>query len=749
MKKYKKILSVCSVFLLPLCSCEGSGPNIIKNNCKHTSFSYRSLSKNNHLQICGVCGKEEQTGHSWVDNPNSESLYVCAFCGYLSNKKYEFDDPHLVECEHEYKLRIVDEIKHEEICKKCGVINTPKKHTFTKDLSKESENKNPTCEEAGWEWQICECGQTSKKEIAPLDHSYTVIKSTTATCTEDGENTMECSRCGAESPDKVDQSALGHDWKADTTYTDGIAATCESLGTAREKCTRCDDTRIVETPALGHSFGKVETIESDGLFLETSKCDSEYCNTERIWWKAADVNDNCKNNRRVITHADPDNGVEEVSEPNYVLNSDGSIRFWGRPIHNACVLNDDGKVRSQNSATPVYDPTVNGSFFEYTINIPKKEEDAKIIAYMKPSENLSKNDDVFKNNNNDWTPGLIDSENNKYPNRYIVSVDGNELEFDDSYTNINSGSDWYVFPTDDFDLSAGEHTIKITMAGGYLSSFYNIGIQAKNIQWHGEHNFIKDTTLSKDPTCTEDGRFYGVCSCGLVKDEVIPAQHHLVEASMQGSEDHCDMHYCYCDREGCDYQMVRWNANEVNGNCINSRRIITPADPDNGVEEVSEPNYVEYSNQSVTFFGRPIHNAVELRSIYLTGSPNGPSVYDPNVVGSFLEYNIRLKEKLEGVKLLADMQPDSSLDSYVFRTDSNNRNPGFKDSKDNKYQTKYVLTIDGQEIDLDANDETNSKCRGWYTFPTNAFDLLAGDHVIRITMSGAYPASFYGFGFGK
>ena len=153
-------------------------------------------------------------------------------------------------------------------------------------------------------------------------------------------------------------------------------------------------------------------------------------------------------------------------------------RFWGRPIHNACELSSTGEALAKLDHTPIYDPSIEGSYLEYIIDLPEPMNNAKIAVEMKPSMNLGRGE-LWKAIEGDWTPGLIDSAENKYPARYIVYLDGVELPLDtvNSYPSPGPVRQWFMLPTDSFDLTAGDHTIKLVMAGGYLADFYRVGFE--------------------------------------------------------------------------------------------------------------------------------------------------------------------------------------------------------------------------------------------------------------------------------
>lgn len=382
--------------------------------------------------------------------------------------------------EHQWEYKSIDKEEHHEVCKVCEVEkeNSIKKHHLVEDLTKAADNKASTCFEAGYTWHKCTlCDYVEKQNLDTVEHSFTVIESTTATCTDDGENTMECKWCGVESPVKIPQEKLEHNWVPDTTWENGLPSTCTGKGTAREKCTRCTKTLIVEVPELGHSY--LETIfrGSDGFVdLNYGTCQRTYCSSKRISWKATNVNNNCKNNMRSVdsSFASNPNYVNKngtTYEPNYVTTSDDGVKFWGRPMHNAMEL---GGTTNQQS---IYDATVEGSFIEYDFKINENLNGVVLVADMNPV-NGNPGEDVFKASSGDTTPGLVDSENNKCDFRLSAYVDGTELTLDDYYNSPSVGRGWYRLPCTWLNLSAGNHTVKIVMTGGKCPTFYKIGFES-------------------------------------------------------------------------------------------------------------------------------------------------------------------------------------------------------------------------------------------------------------------------------
>ena len=191
-------------------------------------------------QTCTVCGAElaARLGHDW-------------------GEPYIYAEPDCVSSGAMYRD-----------CKRCGQTGAygsiePLGHAY----GSYAQTQAPTCTEAGIETAECSrCGDAVTREIpatghtpgaaascttaqtctvcgaelaAALGHAYGPYTTTTApTCTDTGEDTATCTRCGDVVTREI--AATGH--------TPGAAATC----TTAQICTVCG---VELAPMLGHTFG--------------------------------------------------------------------------------------------------------------------------------------------------------------------------------------------------------------------------------------------------------------------------------------------------------------------------------------------------------------------------------------------------------------------------------------------------------------------------------------------------------------
>lgn len=105
---------------------------------------------------------------------------------------------------------------------------------------------------------LCVFGFTACKKCEHEYGEWTVV--TAATCTQNGEQSHTCTKCGKTQKESID--ALGHDMQG----VSAKAPTCTEAGwDAYEQCSRCDhNTKQEEITALGHEFGESWTNDESG-----------------------------------------------------------------------------------------------------------------------------------------------------------------------------------------------------------------------------------------------------------------------------------------------------------------------------------------------------------------------------------------------------------------------------------------------------------------------------------------------------
>ena len=307
------------------------------------------------------------------------------------------------------------------------------------------------------------------------------------------------------------------------------------------------------------------------------------------------------------------------------------------------------------------------------------------------------------------------------------------------------------------DKASGKHYLKCTLCG--LSDLVD----------HAFEPDVNKTDYRKEPTCTEAGYEWRVCSCGeTIKADLDALGHYLsrVGNDSEPPEGEAKIDVFVCDRR-CGFKFLTFYADEVSLNCKKENRTIQTVNRYGDHVTLNEPDYVENDDGSVQLYGRPIHNACNLAEggVVLADLNYYLPAYDENIVGSFLEYKFRINngDLDKEYKLIAEIKPGHNMviGDKVFSTPRNNKAPSLKKDGDtiSYYESRYVVTLDGVELEqnLDSDDNivlTNEE-KDWFTFPlvNNIKFLEEGYHVLRIAMGGGtcigpgYCSSFYNFGF--
>ncbi len=133
---------------------------------------------------------------------------------------------------------------------------------------------HPTCTEAGELTYTCtRCGETETETIDATGHSF-AISVVEPTCTENGYTVSVCG-CGLRiTTDEVE--ALGHDWNEGTATKE---PTCTESGETAYACNRCGETKTEIIEALGHSYEASitePTCTEQGYTTYTCFCGESY-----------------------------------------------------------------------------------------------------------------------------------------------------------------------------------------------------------------------------------------------------------------------------------------------------------------------------------------------------------------------------------------------------------------------------------------------------------------------------------------
>ena len=190
--------------------------------------------------------------------------------------------------------------------------------------------------------------------------------------------------------------------------------------------------------------------------------------------------------------------VSAESRSHLVIDEDGGVRFWGRPIGNAVALDATGTA-DRDDHEPVFDLYETGDFFEYQFYLTDAQanELAECMCYCdaKPAEYLAGQDFWARDpGSEEWTPGFYIDDDPSTPDidetgqeiqdyRYILYVNDVVQRFDPSIsvpvpgTAGNEPRQEYVMPYV-FHFRPGLNKISLRMSGGYRSTFYNFFFRA-------------------------------------------------------------------------------------------------------------------------------------------------------------------------------------------------------------------------------------------------------------------------------
>ena len=197
---------------------------------KNSTLAATCTEKGSVVEKCSVCGDEKTAetaalGHDFKETARKAA--TCLSAGSVS-----------------YKCSRCAETKSETL--------TALGHDFSKFIS-----TSATCTAAGKStYQCSRCDELTLKTSAKLGHNY--VKSGGPTCTESGKYVNTCSRCGDSYTDTRITKALGHDLPDDDSSKWRVIekATCESDGSRRAKCARCEEYVYETIEALEHEYGE-------------------------------------------------------------------------------------------------------------------------------------------------------------------------------------------------------------------------------------------------------------------------------------------------------------------------------------------------------------------------------------------------------------------------------------------------------------------------------------------------------------
>ena len=369
----------------------------------------------------------------------------------------------------------------------------------------------PTCTAQGRQERECvECHQIQTAYIPMLDHDFSIkYTQVEPSCEVAGLETWECSRCGERKYDIV-VPALGHEFAVDQNGEQIVnwsqTPTCTQSGIGTAHCLRCSQNVEIHVDPFGHDMELISG-EQQAPAGEV---------TVRLY--------RCKRCLETLLPF----GVDQVSAASLSRlreGYNGGMRFYGRSIGNAQALDIEGNSVNQQNDECVYCSTETGDFFEYIFTLTAEQaavlSTCRLYCDARPADYLSGDFWAYGSRNTDWTPGFyIDGSDAHVQHnddgsvkmvkdhaRPVKNEDGSESEGVEINRNVPMGArvaDYrYVLYVDDvvqqfdattevpvsgsgtnmmrneyempytFHLHQGLNKVRLCMAGGYRSEFFN------------------------------------------------------------------------------------------------------------------------------------------------------------------------------------------------------------------------------------------------------------------------------------
>ena len=240
------------------------------------------------------------TGHDWDEGVVTQEptcgadgvrTLTCSFC------QETMEEPIAATGKHQYEDKVIDATCTEPamvgmVCTGCGAVegeltpvagSKPLGHDYVPDPDAEGAVA-ATCTTDGIEVSVCSrCGDTKQETVPALGHKWNDDGDVFDDC--EGQYVLyTCQNCGET---YKEYTGLGevteHDWVRDEST---LTATCTEAGTVKETCSKCNATRTVEVPALGHDVVATvvpPTCQSEGYTEhKCSRCDYAEENTDIV-----------------------------------------------------------------------------------------------------------------------------------------------------------------------------------------------------------------------------------------------------------------------------------------------------------------------------------------------------------------------------------------------------------------------------------------------------------------------------------
>ena len=591
-----------------------------------------------------------------------------------------------------------------------GGSNSQKKH---KHEYGEWQTVTPaTCTEGGTEKRICKNsdGKCTKiedtRETDPLGHLFAEgdadVKTDVVnpTCETAGSYKHTCLRCNQLIEETVPET--GHDWEDAADQTGAVLPTCTEAGFKIQTCKNgCGKTQKVKVAALEHDFDEGTPLPVPDATEPNTKGEVPYhwatitnysCSrgdSFRYAWSAKEVNFNYKD-------------VAEGAEPELLDEGDG-IRFWGRPIGNAMALSSEGRA-SSNDDPKIPNPNVKGSRFEFDFIFDKDLEDVCLSAELEPAQYTN---DVFKNRSGDqeWTPGYknieIDQPGEKFTQEEIDAA----VEGDAAYGKTTD--DWKVEPTYKGDIIQGMRYI-IYLDGVEVPLDGSVNTAPNGKRWY-QFPCKLNLTAGKHNLNIAMAGGYLHTFYNFSFEKVAPAHVHNFgeepEETLSGEGlTSVGLYSCVAG----DANALRWEAKNYDTTLSNA------------IEATASDDSIRFDHAQ------------------------GKGGEDDK--GGHLVYKFKSPAAIQGAKLQFYIQAHSQ-NVAIFDAVQGDSGAGKDVDADGKYTVtatkRYALYVNDVRVEL-GEDPGKSNAKDWFTFPCE-FNLNQGENKIEIVSLGGYRAKMYNF----
>ncbi|MBQ7375010.1 MAG: InlB B-repeat-containing protein, partial [Clostridia bacterium] len=352
------------------------------------------------------------------------------------------------------------------------------------------------------------------------EHSYTVKNTsakylkTEATCTEPAVYYYSCSQCIAKGSETFQHGApLGHDMGA---WTETKAPTCTETGSEKRDCSRCDhsETRVVE--AKGHSYSSVvtaPTCTADGYTTHTcGDCGHSYTDTPvgklghnmGAWTqtKAPTCTDKGTEKRsctRCSHFETRDVEALKHSFTTYVYNNDATCT-------------EDGTETAKCDRCDETDTRTKSGTAGHKYGQLKAGTDATCTSTGTISHYQCSGCNKYFNENKEQVDSITIPKNSQHTSTEFVYVNNNDGTHSKTHkccgavveSEKNIPHDW-----NDWTYEEDEHIRSCKICSATETT--------------DDHIY---TSVTTNPTCTENGKIVKTCLCGHVEEETLPATGH-------------------------------------------------------------------------------------------------------------------------------------------------------------------------------------------------------------------------------